>query len=97
MQAGVLHRKKIDMITQDQVQFDAHTYILFAIFWQVNCNPDRPIMSAQEFIDKHKGEIWDTCKVFEALGLAVPDGKTPLNWRPTSDLVDLVGPFRRQK
>jgi hypothetical protein len=33
-------------------------------------------------------------KVFELLGLAVPEDKSPLNWRTSSDLVDLVAPFR---
>jgi hypothetical protein len=94
MLAGVLHRKRIDMISKDQVQFDAHTYILLAIFWETNWRPDGPIMSAQGFIDKHRRDIWDTCKVLEVLGLAVPDGKSPLNWRPTSDLIDLVTLFR---
>jgi hypothetical protein len=82
------------MISPDQVQFDTHTYILLSIFWETNWRADRPIMSAQGFIDKHQREIRDTCKVFEVLGLAVPDGKSPLNWRPTSDLIDLVTLFR---
>jgi hypothetical protein len=54
-------------------------------------------MSAQGFIDKHKRDIWDTCKVFELLGLAVPDGRSPLNWRPTSDLIDLIAPLREAR
>ena len=29
-----------------------------------------------------------------SLGLAVSDGKSPLNWRPTPDLIDLVTLFR---
>jgi hypothetical protein len=90
----VLHEKRIDMISSDQVQFDTHTYILLSIFWETNWRADRPIMSAEEFVDKHKREIWGTCKVFEVLGLAVLDGKSPLNWRPTSDLIDLVTLFR---
>src|SRR5580700_8760230 len=82
------------MISPDQVQFDTHTYILLSIFWETNWRADRPIMSAQGFIDQHRRDIVDTCKVLEVLGLAVPDGKSPLNWRPTPDLIDLVTPIR---
>jgi hypothetical protein len=92
MLAGVLHRKRIDMTIQDHVQFDAHTYIRFSIFWEANWRPDRPIMSAQDYLEKYKQNIFDTCKVFELLSLAVPNDKSPLNWSPASYLVNLVAP-----
>jgi hypothetical protein len=51
-------------------------------------------MSAQDHLEKYKQNVCDTCKVFELLSLAVLDDKSPLESRPTSDLIDLVAPPR---
>jgi hypothetical protein len=52
MLAGALHKKRIDIITRGQVQFDTDTYFRLAIFWETNWRPDGPIMSAQRYFPK---------------------------------------------
>jgi hypothetical protein len=47
-------------------------------------------LSAKRYIELSANDMRSAGKMFEFLGLAQPDGKSPIGWKPTNTLMELI-------
>jgi len=47
-------------------------------------------LSAERYIELSANDMRSVGKMFEFLGLAQPDGKSPIGWKPTNTLMQLI-------
>jgi hypothetical protein len=86
------------MHVPNELKFDAETYLLFSIYYQACGSLKGMDGSAATYLQRFEKEIRGTGQVLELLGLARPDEKGPLGWKPSHLLMSLiVEPHRRSQ
>ena len=72
------------------MKFDNDTYLMVAIFQAVYQFEDHVETDPLKYVKRHEHRIEITGQVFEYLGLATPDAKSPIGWRPTVFLINII-------
>jgi hypothetical protein len=76
--------------------FDVQTRLLIGFFQQAiqvgEVEPD-PV----KYLKKFQSEIKTTGRFFEYLGLAKADNQSPLGWKPTAPLLDLIAKSKARR
>jgi hypothetical protein len=76
------------MRVPNDLQLDSGSYLLFALFYESNHVHDR--LSAAAFLQDFESDVETACRIAAWLGLATPAVESPLGWKSTPLLVDLV-------
>jgi hypothetical protein len=76
------------------LQFDTETFLLFSI-WYLAKGPLDKDKTATAYLKDYEKDIRGTGQVLEWLGLARPDKKSALGWKPSHDLMSLIAEPRR--
>jgi hypothetical protein len=76
--------------------FDDDTRLMVSIFQKV-FHLSRVERDQVKYVKRYAGAIKSTGQLFEYLGLARPDKQSPLGWRPTLVLLDIMNKHARGK
>jgi hypothetical protein len=83
------------MRVPNDLKFDTETYLLFSIYYKAYGTLVGMDGSAATYLKRFEKEIRGTGQVLEWLGLAKPDKKSPLGWKPSHALMSLIAKPRR--
>jgi hypothetical protein len=78
------------MRVPNDLNFDTETYLLFSIYYEAYGILKGMDESAATYVKRFAKEIRGTGQVLEWLGLATPNKKSPLGWKPSHDLISLI-------
>src|SRR6185312_4403961 len=70
--------------------FDNDTQLMVSIFQRVFQLAGSVERVPETYVKTYQSDIQEAGQLFTWLGLAKPDAKSPLGWRPTHDLLDVI-------
>ena len=70
--------------------FDNHTQLMVSIFRRVFQLVGSEERVPERYVKSYKSDIEEAGQLFACLGLAKPDTQSPLGWRPTLALMEII-------
>jgi hypothetical protein len=78
------------MSVSDELQPEPASYLLLVLLYKSDSRSPDDRASTAKYVESHKSEIEATCRVLEWLRLAAPARRSPLGWKASNLLVDLI-------
>ena len=75
--------------------FDNDTQLMVGIFPRVFQMARSEEHIPEKYVKSYKSDIEEAGQLFAYLGLAKPDAQSPLGWRPTPALMDVIAKSRK--